>query len=162
VPGAVTARNSAGPNLLIKSGAELVRGVEDVLDLVHGVGGARPGEARPAAAAGEVALDEGALDAGPRDEDARERAPRQGAVAQGSVDQSPVAPSPVAQGPAGDGAELPRRLRDLLDRVEAGQGSVSELARTVEEARRVASDLGELELRGLVRRTFGGRYVRAA
>ena len=72
-----------------------------------------------------------------------------------------AAPGAQAGAPAGT-ADLPARLHALLARVEAGQGSAAELARSVEEARRVAADLGELELRGLVRRTFGGRYVRAA
>lgn len=115
VPGQVTAAGSAGPNLLIKSGAELVRGARDVLDLLFGVGApAAPAAARP------------------------DGEPRNGA------------------------ADLPDRLRRLLERVEGGPASVGDLASSAEEARRVAADLGDLELRGLIRRTFGGRYVRAA
>jgi DNA processing protein len=50
--------------------------------------------------------------------------------------------------------------RRLLDRVERGHGTVAELARTMEEAEQASRTLSELELLGLVRREFGGRYVR--
>jgi DNA processing protein len=50
--------------------------------------------------------------------------------------------------------------RRLLERVECGYGTVAELARTMEEAQQVSRTLSELELLGLVRREFGGRYVR--
>jgi DNA processing protein len=46
VPGQVTARVAAGSNALLHDGAALVRGAEDVLDLVFGVGqGPRPSSA---------------------------------------------------------------------------------------------------------------------
>jgi DNA processing protein len=51
--------------------------------------------------------------------------------------------------------------RALLEQVERGQGSVAELARTMEEAQHASRTLSELELLGLVRREFGGRYVRS-
>jgi DNA processing protein len=38
IPGRVTARMAAGSNRLLRDGAHVVRGVEDVLDLVYGVG----------------------------------------------------------------------------------------------------------------------------
>jgi DNA processing protein len=63
------------------------------------------------------------------------------------------APAPV---PA-----LEPRLRRLLDAIERGHGSLAELASDREAGHRVLADLTELELRGLVRREFGGRYVRA-
>ena len=44
--------------------------------------------------------------------------------------------------------------------VERGHGTVAELARTMEEAQQASRTLSELELLGLVRREFGGRYVR--
>jgi DNA processing protein len=53
------------------------------------------------------------------------------------------------------------RLRRLLDAVERGHGSLAELATDPDETRQVLEDLTDLELRGLVRREFGGRYVRA-
>jgi DNA processing protein len=62
-----------------------------------------------------------------------------------------------------DGPPLPPlspAQRVLLEQVERGQGSVAELARTMEEAQHASRTLSELELLGLVRREFGGRYVR--
>ena len=47
-----------------------------------------------------------------------------------------------------------------LEQVERGHGTVAELARTMEEAQEASRTLSELELLGLVRREFGGRYVR--
>jgi DNA processing protein len=58
-------------------------------------------------------------------------------------------------------AALEPALRRVLERVEAGRGSLSELARTPDESRAVLRALGELEARGLVVRGFGGRYERA-
>jgi DNA processing protein len=48
----------------------------------------------------------------------------------------------------------------VLEAVERGQGTVAELARTMDEAQTASRTLSELELLGLVRREFGGRYVR--
>jgi DNA processing protein len=53
------------------------------------------------------------------------------------------------------------RLRGLLDAIERGHGSLAELATDAAEAHQVLQDLTDLELRGLVHREFGGRYVRA-
>jgi DNA processing protein len=58
--------------------------------------------------------------------------------------------------------ELEPELRRLLTAVEEGRGALGELAAGAEEARAVLAGLGELEFRGLVRRTFGGRYEPAA
>jgi DNA processing protein len=44
IPGQIGARNAAGTNELIKDGAHLIRGAQDVLDLLFGVG--HPGRAR--------------------------------------------------------------------------------------------------------------------
>ncbi len=57
---------------------------------------------------------------------------------------------------------LPPELRHLLTAVEDGRGTLGELATSSEQAKAVLRGLGELELRGLVRRTFGGRYEPAA
>ena len=46
--------------------------------------------------------------------------------------------------------------------VEEGRGALGELASGPEDVRAVLAGLGELEFRGLVRRTFGGRYEPAA
>ena len=55
---------------------------------------------------------------------------------------------------------LEPRLRRLLDAIERGHGSLAELATDPGAAKQVLADLTDLELRGLVRRGFGGRYVR--
>lgn len=52
--------------------------------------------------------------------------------------------------------------RRVLDAVERGQGTLAELARTMEESQAISRTLSELELLGLVRRGFGGRYVRCS
>ena len=53
------------------------------------------------------------------------------------------------------------RLRRLLDAIERGHGSLAELTSDPRATPQVLQDLTDLELRGLVRRDFGGRYVRA-
>jgi len=55
---------------------------------------------------------------------------------------------------------LEPHLRALLEAVEDGGGSLASVATTPEEAQAALRGLTELELRGLVRREFGGRYVR--
>lgn len=63
--------------------------------------------------------------------------------------------------PAPPPADLSPELRRVLSRVERGAGSLAELITDPAEGLAVAGALGELELRGLVRRVFGGRYIRA-
>ena len=58
-------------------------------------------------------------------------------------------------------AELDPRLAKLLARIERGHASLAELVTDAGEGLSVARDLGELEALGLVRRVFGGRYIRA-
>ena len=58
------------------------------------------------------------------------------------------------------GLALDASLRALLDAVEQGCGSLAALAPDRERAPAVLRGLTELECRGLVRRDFGGRYVR--
>ena len=58
--------------------------------------------------------------------------------------------------------DLAPELLALLAAVEEGRGALGELAADAEEARAVLAGLGELEFRGLIRRTFGGRYEPAA
>jgi DNA processing protein len=111
VPGPVTTRLSAGTNGLLHAGAPVVRGVEDVLDLL--------------------------------------------ADATGRTFGPPAGPTERAEA-------LEPRLARLLEAVENGHATLGSLASTPEEARRVMAGLGELELRGLVRRDAGGRWRRAA
>jgi DNA processing protein len=61
---------------------------------------------------------------------------------------------------AEEAAQLSPQLRGLLRAVQSGRGSLAELAGT-DDAMAVAAGLGELELLGLIRRVFGGRYVAA-
>jgi len=103
VPGPITSTRSAGTNLLLKTGAEVVCGAQDVLDLLFGAG-ARAAPSR--------------------------------------ADQEPLSPE----------------LRRLFDAVRDGRGSPAELAGDG-NALAVAAGLGELEMRGLVRRSMGGTYV---
>jgi DNA processing protein len=58
--------------------------------------------------------------------------------------------------------DLAPELLALLAAVEEGRGALGELAADADEARAVLAGLGELEFRGLIRRTFGGRYEPAA
>jgi DNA processing protein len=53
-------------------------------------------------------------------------------------------------------------LQRLLEAIEDGSGSLTELAETPEAARVALAGLGELERLGLIRRGFGGRWERAA
>jgi DNA processing protein len=124
VPGHVTARMAAGPHLLLKAGAELVRDTADILDLLHGAGGY--GVPAP--------------------------------VIIGSGDRPPPGPATATVLPP----DLEPRLIAMLGEIEAGRGSLTELAAGATDTLAVARDLGELELRGLVTRVFGGRYIRAA
>lgn len=75
------------------------------------------------------------------------------AEATGRAHAGPVRPAPPDLEPA---------LLEVLAAVEAGRGSLGELAVTPEEAKAALAALSELEFRGLVRRSFGGRYERAA
>jgi len=54
---------------------------------------------------------------------------------------------------------LPADLRALIDRVGAGRDTVMALTDTTHPLDAVLAGLAQLELRGLVRRTAGGRYV---
>jgi DNA processing protein len=71
--------------------------------------------------------------------------------------RAPRPPAPPAR-PAGLDAAAHR----VLDAVEAGRGTLAELAATPEDARAVLLVLGRLEAAGLITRGFGGRYERTA
>ena len=90
----------------------------------------------------------------------RGRDPRRRATSSTSSAAPAFAPlAPARRPPA---VPLEPRLRRLLDAIERGGGSLAELATDPDATRQVLADLTDLELRGLVRRGFGGRYVRAA
>ena len=63
---------------------------------------------------------------------------------------------------AADRVELRPELRAVYEAVRGGQGSLAELAGRGSDVMALAAALGELELLGLVRRAFGGRYVAVA
>jgi DNA processing protein len=63
---------------------------------------------------------------------------------------------------AGRTPDLEPHLAMLLEAVERGQGSAEAIAATPEDTAEVLAGLSELELLGLVRRSAGGGYVRAA
>ena len=67
----------------------------------------------------------------------------------------------VHQPSAALGPPLDEELERLLTAIEQGADTLGALASTQAEARAVLAALGELEFRGLVRRSFGGRYERA-
>jgi DNA processing protein len=67
---------------------------------------------------------------------------------------APPVPEPVTP--------LDPAQRRVLDAIERGGGTLAELAGTMDEARAASRTLSELELLGLVRRAFGGRYVRCS
>ncbi len=71
--------------------------------------------------------------------------------------RAPRPPAPP-QRPAGLDAAAHR----VLDAVEAGRGTLAELAATPDDARAVLLSLGRLEAAGLIARGFGGRYERVA
>jgi len=77
------------------------------------------------------------------------------------VEHLSMAPAPE-QPPDVSGAEveLGELARRVLAGIEAGDDTLSALAPVGEDAGRVLGALTELELAGLVRRHFGGRYVR--
>jgi len=122
VPGRVTCAQAAGPHLLLKSGAELVREPADALDL--------------------LAL-----------EHRREESP----VA--VIGRGPRPAIAVRPGPAPP--DLPPRLGSLLADIENGATTVAALTSPARTPADLLAALGELELRGLVRRRFGGSYERA-
>ena len=106
VPGRITGATAVGANALLAAGAAVIRGPQDVLDVL-------------------------AADGVPR------------ALA------------------ATDGLPAEPELRALLEAIGDGQASVAALAADPEATAATLRGLAELEARGLVRRGFGGRYLRA-
>jgi DNA processing protein len=104
VPGLVTSPVAAGTNALIVDGARLVRGPQDVLELLYGA-----------------------------------EAPN----VEGDVTRDP----------------LPADLTDLLERVGSGRDTVAALTADGLGLDAVLAGLAQLELRGRVRRSPGGRYA---
>jgi DNA processing protein len=108
VPGRVSSLNSRGTNWLLMNGAQLVRGAQDALDVLYGVG------------------------------------------IYEATGQSFAAP------------DLQPRLANVLELVGHGQDTLAKLAASGSRPDEVAATLTELELRGLLSRGDGGRYVPCA
>jgi DNA processing protein len=78
----------------------------------------------------------------------------------GAVPDSVAAIGRPGHRPPAPVTALEPALRALLDAVEQGRGSLAALAADSDAAPAVLRGLTELERRGLIRRDFGGRYVR--
>jgi DNA processing protein len=105
VPGRLSSPASRGTHALLMSGAQLIRGPQDALDLLYGVG-------------------------------------------MRSVSEPTV--------------EIEPRLQSVLDLVGSGEDTLAKLATHASESGDIAQALVELELRGLLLRGDGGRYLRSA
>jgi DNA processing protein len=105
VPGRPSSPASKGANLLLMNGARLIRGPQDALDLLYGIG-------------------------------------------------VRSIPEPVV--------EIEPRLQRVLERVGSGQDTLAKLTAHGSQPAIIAPALVELELRGLLLRGDGGRYVMSA
>jgi DNA processing protein len=148
VPGRVTNRTAAGTNGLLQAGAALVRNAADVLELLADATG-KPVTSAPHAGAAHAGA--GATGAG---------APGEATGPLGGA--PPGGPAGRPTGATREPAALDPELQALLAAVEDGRGTLGALAGTPDEAKAILKGLSELEFRGLVRRTFGGRYERSA
>lgn len=138
VPGRVTSKASDGSNRLLREGAELVRSAEDALEVLYGV---TPGPAR---------------------------APHQ-PVHAGFSARWTMAPShrrlPQGAGKATSGTGIHRlepRLQEVLRMIGEGKDTILKLDTELMAGNALLVELAELELRGLVRRGDGGRYLPCA
>jgi DNA processing protein len=108
IPGRVSSIGSRGTNQLLMHGARLVRGPQDALDVLYGVG----------------------------------------------IYEAP--------GKSLAALDLQPRLANVLELVGGGQDTLAKLARSGTRSEEVAVALAELELRGLLSRGDGGRYMPCA
>lgn len=76
------------------------------------------------------------------------------------IGQGPREP-PVAGPATAVPGDLSPAQAHLLERIEGGADSLADLVEDPADGLSVAGALGDLETRGLIRRVFGGRYVRA-
>jgi DNA processing protein len=153
VPGAPWDAGAAGCNALIRDGATLVRGLDDVLEELGATGAAReppaapPGPtaaAEPASAEPAAATPAARAPAGPA------AAPPAGAAAGPTAPPPPVLPP----GPPAAGGDARKVLAVLVDGQVLGAPRLAALAGLAPAA--LATVLVDLELAGLVRRTAGG------
>jgi DNA processing protein len=153
VPGQVTAKRSAGSNRLLRDGAHVIRGPEDVLDELFGVG---------EDAAVEPSGDGGSpVDATEPPQNGAKplRANADGGAGQVHRRRELLAAALEAPSEASD---LEPRARRVLEAVEAGHGVEAIGAAAGLSAAEVRAALGRLELVGLVARDGLGAYQRTA
>lgn len=144
VPGHVTGRRAAGSNELLRDGARVIRGPEDVLDDLLGVGQLRELDDVGSDAGFERRRDGAGVGGEEPRPDLRRR--REALVA--------------AVGDVASAVDLEPPVRRVLDAVEAGEG-VEAIGRSARlPAGEVRAALGRLELMGLVARDGLGAYQR--
>jgi predicted Rossmann fold nucleotide-binding protein DprA/Smf involved in DNA uptake len=150
VPGQVLGERAAGSNRLLRDGARVIRGPEDVLDELFGVGeDAAPeatGPGRPADASETPQNGTNPVRANADDEGDELRRRREHLAA-------------ALEAPSG-ASELEPRARRVLAAVEAGHGVEAIGAAARLSAAEVRAALGRLELVGLVARDGLGAYQR--
>jgi DNA processing protein len=151
VPGRVTSPLSRGTHALLSEGASLVRGAQDVLELLWRSDAARANADCASHGAGSIA----APDAGAA------APPDAGAAAAPDAGAATVADTGTTLAPGVTGARptLAPALAATLGRVGAGFDTPDSLARAGEDPWEVLLTLSELELMGLLARGDGGRYV---
>ena len=165
VPGHPLEPRAAGPNMLIRDGAALVRGPEDVIEVIEQLL-ARPARRPPAPAGGRLAAP------GPRPgsaEVAQRRGPAQPSQAEGREGREPPGPpggAALALGPAPPGPrrdpprDLPPDLHaDLLGRLAVPIEEDALIRATGLPVSAIAPALLALELEGRIERIPGGRLV---
>jgi DNA processing protein len=153
VPGRVTSPVSRGTHALLMAGAQLVRGPQDALELLYGLGISAP--IQPA----QTGIEIGQEIPSQRESPARQESPARREV--------PTRPKAFARQKASARAqsitqraqaELEPCLRATLEQVGAGLDTPDKLSHE-HDAGEVLMALSELELMGLLARGDGGRYV---
>ncbi len=141
VPGRVTSPVSRGAHALLMAGAEMVRGPEDALELLNG-----------SETLGQVQAAQPKIPARRDTSMQRKDAARQEIPIQPNTRVLPRVTTQHAQG------ELEPRLQTMLEQVGAGRDTPDKLSGE-HDAGEVLMALTELELKGLLARGDGGRYV---
>jgi DNA processing protein len=145
LPGRVSSPVSRGTNALLMSGAPLVRGPADALDLLYGARASWTGSSRMQAPW------MGALRSGEREDSPP------GSGGQRAPDRPGPRSRPKPATPARAGLEP--RLQAVLEQVGAGRDTPGRLAGAGVDPGEAMLALSELELMGLLGRGDGGRYV---
>jgi DNA protecting protein DprA len=151
VPGQVTGKRAAGSNRLLRDGARVIRGPEDVLDELFGIG--------EGAAVGPSGDDRRPVDATEAAQDGAKRAGVNGDGEAGELRRRREHLAAALEAPSG-ARDLEPRARRVLEAVEAGHGVEAIGAAARLSAAEVRAALGRLELVGLVARDGLGTYQR--